>query len=351
MPIDSIVRSRRSLLRGVFRIVGFSAVIRILPFGIADPGVFAQSEKEADKKENEGSTLILLGTQGGPAVSLTRSQTASLLLVGNRQYLVDCGYGTLRALIRAGVGFNNLSTIFLTHLHNDHTSDLASLLSFKWTSGRARETNVYGPYGTAELVKAAIAFFKADTEIRIVNEGRTVRPETLFHEHDLKVSGVTEVFRDDRVVVKSVENTHFPERDKKKMPYRSLAYRFDMADRSIVFSGDTSYSAGLVALAHNADVFVCETIGTLRRRQRNEAAKATADNKESIGRHVFETHSTTEDVGRMAAEANVKAVVLNHLVGGGNTGNALESFESGLVESVHQYFPGKIIVGRDQMRI
>ena len=40
-----------------------------------------------------------------------------------------------------------------------------------------------------------------------------------------------------------------------------------------------------------------------------------AENKESIGRHVIETHSTTDVVGRMAAEANVKMVVLNHLLG------------------------------------
>ena len=351
MPKDSIISSRRSLIKNAFKVAGFGAAARILPIGIAGSGAVAQSETETGPSENRGSTLILLGTQGGPAVTLTRSQTASLLLAGDRQYLVDCGYGTLRALVQARVGFNNLSIIFLTHLHNDHTADIAELLSLKWTSGRARETNVYGPFGTAALVESAIAFFKADTEIRIVNEGRTVRPESLFHGHDFEVSGVTEVFRDDRVVVKAAENTHFPERAKNRMPYRSLAHRFDMADRSIVFSGDTSYSHDLVVLARNADVFVCETIGVPRPQQRAHFMKPTAGNKESIGRHVFETHSTTEDVGRMAAEANVNTVVLNHLVGGGTSKTAMESFESGLVESVHQFFKGKVIVGRDQMRI
>jgi ribonuclease BN (tRNA processing enzyme) len=351
MPMDPILRSRRSLIKGAFKVAGFSAAIRVLPFGVADTGASAQSETEVVQEESKVSTLILLGTQGGPGINLTRSQTASLLVIEDQPYLVDCGYGTLRALIQAGMGFNNLSNIFLTHLHNDHTSDVAALLSFKWTSGRARETNIYGPFGTAALVEGAIAFFKADTEIRIVNEGRAVRPENMFHGHNLEVSGVTEVFRDDRVVVKAVENTHFPERAKKMMPYRSLAYRFDMADRSIVFSGDTAYSHNLVELARNADIFVCETIGVPRRQPRKQTAKVTTGNKESIGRHVLETHSTTEDVGHMAAEANVKTVVLNHLVGGGNTREALESFESSLVESMHKFFSGKVIVGRDQMHI
>ena len=351
MPFDSRCTSRRSLLKGALRASVLSAAMTVLPVGISTSAAFTQSETEAEPEENRTSTLILLGTQGGPGVTLTRGETASLLVVEDQKYLVDCGYGTLRALVQAGEGFNDLTNIFLTHLHNDHTSDLAALLSHKWTSGRARETDVYGPFGTAALVESAIAFFKADTEIRIVNEGRTVRPETLFHGHDLEVSGVTGVFRDEHAVVKAVENTHFPERAKKKMQYRSLSYRFDMADRSIVFSGDTAYSHDLVLLARNADVFVCETIGTPRRQPRDQIAKETADNKESIGRHVVETHSTTDVVGRMAAEANVKEVVLNHLVGGGNSKKALESFESGLVESVHQFYSGKVIVGRDQMRI
>jgi ribonuclease BN (tRNA processing enzyme) len=351
MPMNSIVISRRALLAGAFKAAGIGAAMCLLPISISQTGVFAQPETKSKQAGSRGSTLILLGTQGGPAVTLNRSQTASLLMFGGQPYLIDCGYGTVRALIQAGVGFTNLSNIFLTHLHNDHTSDVAALLSLKWTSGRARKINVYGPFGTAALVEGAMAFFKADTDIRIVNEGRPVRPEKLFHGHDLKVSGVTEVFRDERVVVKAVENTHFPGRAKKSMPYRSLAYRFDMPDRSMVFSGDTAYSHELVVLAKNADIFVCETMGVPRRGQREELAKDASENKESIGRHVFETHSTTEDVGRMAAEANVKTVVLNHLLGGGNTKDALQSFENRLSESVHQFFSGKVIVGRDQMQL
>ena len=343
--------SRRALLKDAVVLAGLGSTGRFFPIVSAGPEALAQTKTESKQPGNKGSALILLGTQGGPGVNLSRSETASILVVGDQQYLVDCGYGTLRALIQADLGFNNLSNIFLTHLHNDHTSDVAALLSHKWTSGRARATTVYGSFGTAALVEGAIAFFKADTEIRIVNEGRTDRPEKLFHGHDFVMSGVTEVFRDERVTVKAVENTHFPERAKKEMPYQSIAYRFDMADRSIVFSGDTAYSNALVGLAANADVFLCETRGVPTRQQMEQATKEAADNKESISRHVIETHSTTEDVGRMAAEAKVKTVVLNHLLGGGTSKSTLESFESELTASVRKFFSGQVIVGRDQMRI
>jgi ribonuclease BN (tRNA processing enzyme) len=352
MPMDPAVRSRRALLRNVAKLAGLAAAGRFIPIIPSDLGAFAQTKTESKPAQSTGSTLILLGTQGGPGVTLARSETASVLVVGGQLYLVDCGYGTLRALIQAGLNYNDLANVFLTHLHNDHTSDVAALLSHMWTSGRAQAVTVHGPFGTAELVESAIAFFKADTEIRVVDEGRTVRPESLFHGHDLNVSGVTEIYRDERVTVKAAENTHFPERAKKKMPYRSLAYRFDMADRSVVFSGDTAYSKNLVELAQKADLFVCEAMDMAFYQRLERTVKASGtNNTESIARHVLETHSTTEDVGRMAAEAKVKTVLLNHLVGGPNSQSSLESFESGLIASVRHFFSGKVIVGRDQMRL
>jgi ribonuclease BN (tRNA processing enzyme) len=350
MPIDPAVRSRRALLKNSVTLVSLGAVASLFPAIPGNADALAQTTTGPKRTESKGSTVILLGTQGGPGIGLTRGETASALVVDGHIYLIDCGYGTLRALTQAGLSYNDLSDVFLTHLHNDHTADVAALLSHMWTGSRTKPAAVYGPFGTTALVEGSIVFSKADTEIRIVDEGRTVRPESLFLGHDLNISGIADVLADERVKVKAVENTHYPERAKKKMPHRSLAYRFDMADRSVVFSGDTAYCKGLVELAQNADVFVCEVLDAAVHQQMERAAKE-AGNKESIARHVIETHSTTEDVGRMASEAKVKTVVLNHLVGAPASDDRLESFESGLIASVHKFFDGKVIVGRDQMRL
>jgi ribonuclease BN (tRNA processing enzyme) len=200
------------------------------------------------------------------------------------------------------------------------------------------------------MVNGAIAFFKANAEIRIVDEGRTVRPETIFSGRDLSAPKVTEVFRDDRVTVQAMENTHFPERAKEKMPYRSFAYRFNTPDRSFVFSGDTTYSPGLIELARGADVFVCEAMSMAMRRQMEGNRGANTGNAETINRHVLETHSSTEEVGRMAAEAKVKIVVLNHLIGGpGQRGGATTG--DPFTADVKKYFDGEVVIGADQMRI
>ena len=97
-----------------------------------------------------------------------------------RPYLIDCGYGTVRSLVASGLGYQQIGTVFLTHLHDDHTTDIPALLTQQWTGSKATPTAVYGPFGTVALVDAALAFLKANADIRIVDEGRTTRPETLY---------------------------------------------------------------------------------------------------------------------------------------------------------------------------
>jgi ribonuclease BN (tRNA processing enzyme) len=288
-----------------------------------------------------GTQLVLLGTQGGPGVAANRTQSSSAVIVDGRPYLVDCGYGALKAAVQAGLTLGGISNIFITHLHDDHTADIAAFLALKWTATQnPGEATIHGPFGTAAMVDAAISFSKANVEIRKVDEGRTVDPRTIFHGRDLTAPKITEVFKDDRVTVQAVENTHFPDRAKAKMDYRSLSYRFNTATRSIVFSGDTAYSESLIELARDADVFVCEVLGTAN------AQAAPNNNTESIARHVRETHSTPEDVGKMAAAAKVKTVVLSHQVGGGRGGN-----NDPLTADLKKVFSGEVVVGADQMRL
>jgi ribonuclease BN (tRNA processing enzyme) len=288
----------------------------------------------------------LLGTQGGPGVSANRTQASNAVIVDGRPYLVDCGYGALKSAVQAGLTLGTISNVFITHLHDDHTADIAALLALKWTASQnPGEATIYGPYGTTAMVDAAIAFSKANVEIRKVDEGRTVDPKTIFHGRDMSAPKITEVFKDDRVTVLAVENTHFPERAKAKMDYRSFAYRFNTATRSLVFSGDTTYSENLIELARGADVFVCEVNGTPIGPNANAPA-APNNNTESIARHVRETHSTPEEVGKMAAAAKVKTVVLSHQVGGGRGGN-----NDALTADLKKVFSGEVIVGADQMRL
>lgn len=298
-----------------------------------------------------GTHLVLLGTQGGPNFNAERGEQANAVVVDGRTYLVDCGYGALGALIRAGLNYRNVGHIFLTHLHDDHTSDVAALLSHQWTGGRVDSTHIIGPYGTTRLVAGALAFAEANTAIRLADEDRSVRPEEIFLGRDIEATRTpTEVFADDLVTVSSVENTHFPESAKAAFPYRAVSYRLDSRDRSITISGDTAYSENLVRLAEGSDVFVCETIEIATTRanfERRVAAGAYADNPEGIWEHIVGTHASTEDAGRMAAEAGVGTLVLSHIL----PGSLMEVPDSLYLEGIRKHFEGEVIVGRDLMVI
>jgi ribonuclease BN (tRNA processing enzyme) len=333
--------TRRTLVVGA---AGLAALQLRLPAA-------AQPPAAANRPAPPGTRLIMLGTRGGPGVSLDRSETASAVVVDGVPYLVDCGYGTMRALVASGLGFQPVSTVFITHLHDDHTADLAAMLAHQWTGSKATPTHVYGPYATARTVEGAIAFFRANVEIRMVDEGRTVPPETLFFGHDIDAgSDPVRVYADERVVVTAATNTHFPERFVARMQHRSLGYRFETSTRSICFAGDTAYSDNIVRLARGADVFVCEVLdhGSYENNMRRAREAAAAGNAENIFRHIAETHSTPADVGRMAKEAGVKTVVLNHQV----RGAAAQGFTiSSFIDGVRSVFDGQVIVGEDQLVI
>jgi ribonuclease BN (tRNA processing enzyme) len=290
--------------------------------------------------------LVLLGTQGGPNLNLTRGESASVLVVNDSPYLIDCGYGTLRALVQSGVNYLNIRQVFLTHLHDDHNADLPALLGHQWTLGSIEPTKIFGPYGTDRLVQAANLYNQANAEIRTVDEARSIHPADLFTGTVVDAGDEpVAVFANDDVKITAIENAHFPDESKAKILHRSLSYRFDTSDRSIVFSGDTAYSDNLVKLARDADVLVCEAIEKDVYRsiyEQRVANGAYADNPEGVWNHIIGTHVSTVEAGRLAAAAGVKTLVLNHIIPG-------DIDDSVFIGSARKAFNGEIIVGKDQM--
>src|SRR5690606_10744747 len=153
-----------------------------------------------------------------------------------------------------------------------------------------------------------------------------------------------------RVAVTAVANSHYPEESRRRMTHRSLAYRFDTGRRTFVFSGVTAYSEALVSLARRADVLVCEAMDVAAMRKACEAMVADgayADNPEGIWRHIVESHTSTEDAGRMAEEAGVGLLVLNHLIPG-----ALGDLnDQAYIDGVRRTYSGDVVVGRDLMEL
>jgi glyoxylase-like metal-dependent hydrolase (beta-lactamase superfamily II) len=95
---------------------------------VAPPPQPAVAQQTAAK-----TTLITLGTQGGPLRSKSRSQPANVLLVNDEPYVIDAGNGVAGRLAMAGVPLGRVGQIFITHNHDDHNADLGTMMGLAWT--------------------------------------------------------------------------------------------------------------------------------------------------------------------------------------------------------------------------
>jgi len=295
---------------------------------------------------NTGTTLITLGTAGGPLPRADRAQSSNLLIVNGTLYLIDAGGGVTGRVVQSGNNFRKVSKIFITHAHSDHTAGLATLLVSEWEQ-QAEPIDVYGS-GVGALVKGAIDYLMPNADIRW-SEGKR-RPMTdSFRAHDVE-PGV--VYQDANVTVTAVENTHFhfQREDPAYGKYKSYSYRFETPSRVVFFTGDTGPSDAVVDLAKGADLYVTETTSpeeVVEMYKKNGTWQSkTQSEREGFLRHMHEEHVTPEDIGKMAAKAGVKAVVMTHL---GPTIDPHDDYQR-YVDAAKKYYSGPITLAKDLMK-
>lgn len=279
------------------------------------------------------SRLILLGTAGGPTPKAQRAAPASAVVIGDAVYVVDCGNGVARQMALAGLSLGAIRDVFITHHHSDHNADYGNLLWLAWAADLRRPVDAWGPPPLKRMTRRFLQLNDGDIRTRIADEGRPPLAP-MIRPHELRRGGV--VMQDDRVKVSAALVEHPPVTP-------AFAYRFDCPDRSIVFSGDTRPSRALVELARGADVLVHEVmyLPALERLIASEAQAAR------LRQHLLDSHTTTEQVGRLASEAGVKTLVLNHFVPGGDASLTDQVWR----DAVAPHFDGELVIGRDLMEL
>lgn len=306
-----------------------------------------RAEEKPSLSERE-TRLILLGTGGGPMIRQTRSEPASLLIVDGHRYLIDVGSGTVGRLKQVGFEPAMIDRIFLTHLHFDHTADLATFLGFNWISGARAQVEIFGPPGTKKLTDGARQYLETGEKLyaSFLPAAPPLASTIITHDIDVDGSGQT-VYQDDRLKVIAVQNTHYsattPPRNQ-AVNWKSYAFRFETRDKVIVFTGDTGPSEAVTRLAHGADILVSEVIDipTVISMIRKSTG-ATNQQLKPILEHQIKEHLVPEEVGRMASRAQVKRVVLTHIVPGLDG----ESGTSQYMTGVRKYYEGPVTLGRD----
>jgi ribonuclease BN (tRNA processing enzyme) len=300
---------------------------------IGIPGRRASAGTTDAPSARPASRLILLGTAGGPTPKPNRAAPAQAIVVGDACYVIDCGNGVARQMVLAKLRLGSIRALFLTHHHSDHNADYGNLLLLSWGSDLATRVDTHGPPPLAAMTRHFLALNETDIRTRIADEGRPPL-EPLIVPHELTGGGA--VMHDANVRVTAAVVEHPP-------LAMALAYRFDCPDRSIVISGDTRPSPALIELARGADILVHEVMHV----PSIEALIARESNAKTLRDHLLASHTTTEQVGRLATEAQVKTLVLSHFVPGGYPFVPDEIW----YEAVRPHFSGNLIVGRDLLEI
>ncbi len=113
--------------------------------------------------------LIILGS-GSPLPDPARAGPSTLVRTGVGDLLFDCGRGVLMRAAAAGSSAGALRALLLTHLHSDHTTDLNDIVTSRWiTSFQPHPLPVYGPVGTASLLRATEAMLELDIGYRLAH--------------------------------------------------------------------------------------------------------------------------------------------------------------------------------------
>jgi len=223
---------------------------------------------------NELSVTIL--GSGTCVPSLKRSSCSVLMRTGDNILLFDSGVGTMKRLLEAGVEIFDVSFIFYSHFHPDHTGELVPFLfSNKYPDGSRRKKPL--------TLVAGNGFLKFYENLKLVY-GHWIELDSDF----LNMIELDNTHHDKRrfddFKVETLPVEHNPE---------SIAYRITGPDGvSVVYSGDTDFSDNLVMLSKDADLLICES--------------ALPDELKVKG------HLTPSLAGEIAKRANVRKLVLTH---------------------------------------
>jgi ribonuclease BN (tRNA processing enzyme) len=242
-------------------------------------------------------TLITLGT-GGPNPDPSRQGPATAVTVGERLFLFDAGTGVERQLRAAGLPVSGPTALFITHLHSDHTLGLADLILTSWVMRRTRPFTIYGPHGTATMVRHLLAAYAEDIAIRTDGLEHEVRGGEQVNVQEIR-PGV--IFDSGGVRIRAIPVPHGSWRE-------AYAYLVEAPGRRILISGDTRASDSLAAYAVGVDVLVHEVYPSTRSVRENRPGG------DDWPAYLRSFHTSGEDLGAIAAKAHPGLLVLTHVV-------------------------------------
>ena len=260
-------------------------------------------------EQKQGVSVQVIGS-GGPYLNDNRASASYLIWVdGKAKIMIDTGFGSSLNFEKSGANLLDIDAILFTHFHEDHSAEFPAYIKGATIVDRENVLAVFGPAGNDVMGSASefvnglydpingVFKFTAKgarySQPAPIKNGRIATRDIRF-----KID-VTDVALDknkiqsfelsDAITVSAIQTQH------STLP--AIAWRVDIGNKSVSFSGDMSNRFNTLAkLAKGSNLLIAH----------NSMLEPTERGV------YFSGHMQPSEIGKVAAEANVKKLVLSH---------------------------------------
>ena len=287
----------------------------------------------APRSRTASTQVVLLGT-GTPGPDPERSGPATAIIANGTAYLVDFGPGVVRRAAAAfqkgitafGARVSGLRTVFLTHLHADHTAGYPDLILTTWIMGRKWPLEVYGPKGIKAMTRHVLQAWEVDISNRLHGMEKGTRSGHRVNAHEITPG---QIYTDENIRVTAFHVNHGEMNE-------AFGFRFETADRTIVISGDTAPTPTLIENCNDCDVLIHEAYSQSTYRKVSRRWQAYRRNY----------HTSSKELADLANRVKPGLLVVYHR-GNPGGGTAVANPEDVLLEEIRDQYKGKVLSGHD----
>ena len=282
--------------------------------------------------------VTLLGT-ASPAPRPDRFGPSTLVEVGPEKFLFDVGRGVPIRLWQLRIPMGEITGVFLTHFHSDHTAGIPDVWLTGWLrtpyGRRATPFRIWGPVGTKDMMAHLDKAYQADIRVRLEDgknppEGIAIVAEE-FQEGVVRDQGSV-VYDNNGVKVTTFTVNHGA------AIKPAVGFRIDYQDRSVVISGDTRYNENLIKHAKGTHLLIHEVA----------AARPKLIETSLVVKRIIDHHTSPQEAGRVFSLVAPKLAAYTHFVLLSNADYPEPTLDD-LVDYTRETYKGPLQLGEDLM--
>ena len=286
---------------GVVSLNSHSVQDRILNIGLQN--ILSSAEPFLD---NEDTLKVVVCGSRSPLPSPGRAEACILVEAGDDIYIFDLGNGSMDNLTQYQVPWPNVKAVLITHMHSDHIADLPDAHLQSWIQGRDSPLMVYGPEGINLVTKGFELAYSADYQYRNEHHGDDMLPMSIAGFNTIQIIDNQLIPNDTPgLEILPFVVDHYPVNS-------AFGFKISYKGRTLVISGDTIHDGSVQKYSKDVDLLIHSAISIdIVERMRGVAPIPQLD---KILFDIQDYHTTIEEAGEIARDANVKHLLIYHSI-------------------------------------